>query len=401
MNVLFLSLSKAISDISNKGIYPDLLRKFIMEGHSVYIVCPYERRSKKVTSLTVKSNSHILGVKTLNITKSNLVEKGFGTLLLESQYKRAIQNHLSNIQFDLLIYATPPITFNRVIQYLQKKDKLVTYLLLKDIFPQNALDLKILSKYNPIYWYFKMKEIELYRISDYIGCMSKANVEYLLDKNPWLQKSKVEICPNSIEVNHGNEIFVDTDVYWRYHIPINVNVLLYGGNLGKPQGVDFLIEVLKSNSKRTDIIFIIAGSGTEYSKLKYSIENSKITNVRLLPMLPQVEYDKLLQISDIGLIFLDRRFTIPNYPSRLLSYLEYKKPVLMATDRNTDIGIIAEKNNFGMWVESGDIDSFNSKMNFMLTSKDRLKQMGESGFQYLLRNYSVDSSYNIIMSHFI
>ena len=55
------------------------------------------------------------------------------------------------------------------------------------------------------------------------------------------------------------------------------------------------------------------------------------------------EYDNLVQICDVGLIFLNARFTIPNFPSRLLSYTEIGKPVLAATDENTDIGKIIEE----------------------------------------------------------
>jgi hypothetical protein len=59
MNILFLSISSAVSKIENRGIYPDLLRKFAAEGHTVYIVCPAERRQK------VKTNHNIGEVKLL------------------------------------------------------------------------------------------------------------------------------------------------------------------------------------------------------------------------------------------------------------------------------------------------------------------------------------------------
>ncbi|MCZ2553024.1 glycosyltransferase WbuB, partial [Bacteroides fragilis] len=81
-------------------------------------------------------------------------------------------------------------------------------------------------------------------------------------------------------------------------------------------------------------------------------------NSMLLSSLPKKEYDDLVKACDIGLIFLDRRFTIPNYPSRLLSYLENRMPVLLATDMNTDIGRIAERNGYGFWTENGNLDTF-------------------------------------------
>ena len=73
-------------------------------------------------------------------------------------------------------------TFKKVIDYFKKRDNATTFLLLKDIFPQNAVDLGILSKRGVkgiIYRFFRKKERDLYRISDYIGCMSPANVAYV------------------------------------------------------------------------------------------------------------------------------------------------------------------------------------------------------------------------------
>lgn len=83
MNVIFLTLAR-IQDIEERGIYSDLMRKFRNESHMVYIVCPVERREELRTSLIEQNGVKILNVKTLNIQKTNVVEKGVGTLLIES-----------------------------------------------------------------------------------------------------------------------------------------------------------------------------------------------------------------------------------------------------------------------------------------------------------------------------
>lgn len=91
------------------------------------------------------------------------------------------------MKFDLIIYSTPPITFQRAVEYVKERDNAQTYLLLKDIFPQNAVDIGILSKNGwkgLIYKYFRKKEKKLYGISDRIGCMSEANCKYILSHNP-------------------------------------------------------------------------------------------------------------------------------------------------------------------------------------------------------------------------
>ena len=146
MNVIFLTMSR-LTDISQRHIYTDLLRKFRNEGHSVYIVSPNERSFGRPTELVGKDGVRILGVKTLNLQKTSVIEKGIGQVLVESQYRKAIKKYLKDVSFDLILYSTPPITFPKVIKFLKKRNpNAKTYLLLKDIFPQNAVDMGMMSK---------------------------------------------------------------------------------------------------------------------------------------------------------------------------------------------------------------------------------------------------------------
>lgn len=398
MNLLFLTVA-SITDIDSRGIYTDLMRKFRDEGHRVYIVTPLERRLNRKTALMSQKGVNILGVRTLNMQKTNVLEKGLGTLLIERQFGNAIQKYLKGIKFDLILYSTPPITFTGVVKKLKNKYQASSYLLLKDIFPQNAVDLGFFSKRSLFYSFFRHKEKQLYKISDYIGCMSPANVGFLLSHNAYVPKETVEVNPNSIELCAESEEYDKELTRKKYNLPSGLPVFIYGGNLGKPQGLDFLLQILGKNRDRKDCYFLIVGSGTEYAKIKQWFENNRISNARLLKGLPRSEYDRLVKCCDVGLLFLDPHFTIPNYPSRLLAYLENKMPVLAATDVCTDVGRIAEENGYGFWCENGDIEAFTEKLN-LLCNRELITEMGKKGYDYLVNNYLVGRSYRTIMDHF-
>lgn len=402
MNILFLSLSRIVN-ILDKGIYTDLMRKFRDEGHSVFVVTPHERRTGKKTELIDSAGVKILGVKTLNIQKTNVVEKGIGTLLIELQYKAAIKKHLAGVKFDLVLYSTPPITFTSVIRFLKKQNpQIVSYLLLKDIFPQNAVDIGMFSEKSLFNRMFRKKEIALYKNSDYIGCMSLANVKYVLEHNDFIEPSRVEVAPNSIEVDFTEKkseqiVQERATIREKYKLPIDKPIFIYGGNLGKPQGIPFLIDCLDALKKRDDIHFVIAGDGTEYGKIQNWMNSVQPQNVTLFKRLPKEDYEMLARNCDIGLIFLDHRFTIPNYPSRLLSYLAAKMPIIAATDPNTDIGSIAQENGYGYWCESNDVKAFCNCIDRILDSNR--KEMGEKGFAFLCANYQVCNTYSAIIRH--
>lgn len=401
-NLIFLTMVR-MTDIRRRGIYTDLLRKFQREGWNVYVVMPHERSAGLPTELIEDSGVHILCVKTLNLQKTNALEKGLGQVLVENQYKSAIKKYLSDVKFDLVLYSTPPITFPKVIAYLRKQNpQAMTYLLLKDIFPQNAVDLGMISKSGVkgvLYKFFRKKEKKLYALSDYIGCMSPANVEYVICHNQEVDPSRVEVAPNSFELT--TDVFRETAnsnaVRRMYELPVDKPVFIYGGNLGKPQGIPFLIKCLDANASREDCHFLIIGTGTELPKLKSWYSSRKPKSVTVMDGLPKDEYDMLVRVCDVGLIFLDHRFTIPNYPSRLLSYLENKMPVICATDPNTDMGRIAEENGYGFWCESNSVKAFTIILDKMIHS-DRLA-MGEKGFEFLKKNYLIENTYNAIMRH--
>ena len=400
MNVLFLTMSMMTS-VEHRGIYTDLMRKFRNEGWCVYVVSPSQRREGESTRLIDDNGIKKLKVKTLNLQKTTIIEKGIGQLLIESQFKNAIKKYLGDIAFDLILYSTPPITFPKVIEYAKRANpKAKTYLLLKDIFPQNAVDMGMLTKTGPkgvLYKFFRVKEKKLYALSDYIGCMSPANVEYVLKHNPEVSSKKLEIAPNSIELIETNKAG-DKSVLVKYNIPADKPVFIYGGNLGVPQGIPFLIQCLEANADREDCHFVVVGSGTYYQKLAQWYEARQPKAVTVMKGLPKEDYDRLVQICQVGLIFLDYRFTIPNYPSRLLSYLEYKMPVIACTDPNCDTGSIAEANGFGLYAPSNSVAAFTQTVDKMLASD--MAAMGEKGYQFLKENYLIEHTYNQIMKHF-
>lgn len=398
MNVLFLSLSK-VWDINEKGIYSDLLREFIKNGHNINIVTPVERKYKNKTEIIRQNKANILKVKTLNIQKTNIIEKGLGTVLIEWQFLNAIKKYYNGLTFDLILYATPPITLVKPIEYIKRRDKAKTYLMLKDIFPQNAVDIGIMRTTGVkgfLHKIFRKKEKQLYSVSDRIGCMSQANVDYLLEHNPEIPAEKVEICPNSIEIVDMSITDEEKiEMRQKYNLPQDKKIFVYGGNLGKPQGIPFLIECLKKCQDIENAFFFIVGDGTEYHKIESFVINDKPANVRLMNRLPKEDYDRLVAACDVGLIFLDHRFTIPNFPSRLLSYMQAGLPVLACTDPNTDIGKVITEGGFGWWCESKDKKVYAEFVGRACNSD--LIILGNYVRAYLRENYAVKKSYVAII----
>lgn len=399
MNLLFLTAARIVNP-EEKGIYTDLLRKFRDEGFNVYVVCPEERRYGGKTRIKAISNINILYVKSLNLQKTGLLEKGLATLSLSWLLFMAIKKYFKNIKFDILLYSTPPITYNKSISYLKKRDSALTYLLLKDIFPQNAVDLDLIQKDGLIHRYFQKEEKRLYLLSDYIGCMSDANRAYILKHCPYLPKTIVDVNPNSIDLKWLNDSKPSsTEFRKKWGISSDALICLYGGNLGKPQGIDFLIEILEHYNNDPRIFFFIIGDGTEFHKLSNWFLRVTPHNAKLINHLPKKEFDEIAKYGEAGLILLDKRFTIPNFPSRVLTYTENKMSIWVATDLTSDIGQIVKENQFGFWVENGDLDQFVIEVEKELKNKIVNITRGNKGFNYTQLHFDVNISFQKIVSH--
>ena len=127
------------------------------------------------------------------------------------------------------------------------------------------------------------------------------------------------------------------------------------------------------------------------------MQEEKLANVILEDKIPKTDYNDLLRLSDVGLISLSEDFTIPNFPSKVLSYFGNKKPVLASVDLNTDFGTILEEVKAGYWAAAGDTEDLKKKLLLIYRNASLRAQMGENGYAYMKENLLPDKAYKTII----
>ena len=370
--ILFLSISYK----DRKGsIYNDLIDSLVERGHFVTVISSSENKNIE------RNNYRLIGFNKNVTGKANLIKKGIDTVLIGRKFKKIIKSKLVNESFDLIIYATPPITLNLPVQYAKKKFNAKTYLMLKDIFPQNAVDLQMFKKSSLIYKYFRHKEKQLYNLSDKIGCMSQGNIDYLLRHNKFISKDKVEIFYNSIHIEENK--------YISNSEKNNITTFFFGGNLGVPQNINGLLDIIFNLNDYNLAKFVIVGKGSKDQIIKDYIENNNPKNLTYKEFVPQNEYEELLGKADVGLISLDPRFTIPNIPSKLPTYMKLGKPVLAITDVNTDLKDIINEVNCGWWCDARNMNEIVNLIKEICENKENQIDKGKNGFDYLCEKFDV------------
>jgi glycosyltransferase involved in cell wall biosynthesis len=377
-------------DVSeNSSMYTDLAQEFALNGHKVFVSVA---NGNIKTRIKDEGGITVLRVMTMELFNTTLLKKGLGNILLPFQVNAAINKFWKGMTFDCIIVSTPPITYLNTIIKLRKKFSSKIYLILRDIFPQNAIDLKILK--NPVLIkFFRNKEKKLYRACDSIGCMSQGNIEYIINHNPDIDKKKLHLLFNWKKINKYTQ--PDLSLEKKFGLEDKF-IALYGGNFGKPQKAEFILDLAMAMSIHTDVIFLFIGEGADKKKINDLAEKKRLNNVIFLNSLPRHQYSEVVKLCDIGLVNLSDKFTIPNIPSRTLSYWEAKIPVLAAIDANTDFGEILSSTESGLYSITGNLDSYIANFERLYADKELRTKMGANGYRFLMENCSASKSYSVI-----
>ena len=384
MRILFFTLIK-ITSFEESGIYSDMVREFVKNGHHIDYFFPNTK------SFTKKENNYSLNSIKINLQvqkTSNFFLKFLSYQLLDYKFSNLIKK--SKNHYDLLILATPSIFQSRTIKnyrlrYLNSK----ILLLLKDIFPDNALDLGILNKNFPklfLYNYFKSIEFKLYKSVNKIGVMTYLNKVYIEGRFPFL-KDKLFISPNSIEYYEVKRLTNRESL----GLPLNKTIMVFVGNIGLPQDPIFFRKIIESSPD--EIFFVIIGTGTGFIHFK-GIKNDKLLLIN--ENLSQNLIDQYLINSDYGLIILNHNFHVPNFPSKILTYLNSKLPIIAFTNSFNDLKLMASNSD-------GWITFFESKIDNYLWEKIKESLFNRAKIPYLSNNdydFSVKKQVESIIDKF-
>ena len=372
-------------------IYTDLAEELARRGHQVTVVAAEGKKYRGKTRLVQERGCEVLWVCVGDLYDVGLVKKAISQLTLQNRLISAMRHMLPERSFDVVLFEAPPVTTYRAVEFAKQRFSAHSYLMLKDIFPQNAVDLGMMRAGSVLYRFYRHKEKKLYAAADIIGCMSSANRQYILSHNPEIPADKVEIFPNTKRVGSipASESRMST-LREKYGIPATAVVFLFGGNMGKAQAPEFLCAAAERLKEELNIFFLFVGRGTEKEKIRRRI--SSLKNALYLENLPRDEYERLAAECDVGILCLNPCFTIPNYPSRILSYMECALPVVAATDSNTDIPALIEEAECGVCCSSGNLEEFIEKVTILAADAKSRATMGKNGRHYLEKNLCVERS---------
>ena len=247
----------------------------------------------------------------------------------------------NDLQWDLIIWYSPSIFFGPLIWKMKRSAGCKTYLILRDIFPEWALDLGLIRK-GVTYAFFKLIANFQYSTADTIGVQTKSNLTYLTD---WADRPhrNLQVLQNwqTPRKNIGSSInVINTSLAGR-------KIFAYIGNMGIAQGMDIFIDLAEKLNNNKDLGFLFVGRGSEVLRLKASIKELSLSNILFFDEIDPQEIPGLLEQCHIGLLALDPRHTTHNIPGKFLTYILASLPVLARVNAGTDLAHLIEVEGVG------------------------------------------------------
>lgn len=392
MRVLFI-FSRHSKDSRDSTLTKDLADSFYKLGHDITVVTMNERRNNEATHLANENGYNVLRIKTTNYFNINKFEKIFTILTMPFLLKNGILKYLGREQFDLIITHTPFMASHKIIRPLKKHFNCPAFLLLWDLFPQNAMDLGII-KNKLIARYFKKQEKQNLISFEQIFCTSPGNIKYLSEHYLYLDRSKINFQYNYATVK-PKPVINKSELRAQYGYSDDNIILLFGGNMGVPQQLENIIALAQKTQNDTRIKYLFIGSGTELPRIKILVNNMGLDNIQFIDQLPREDYEFVSSMCDIGLVSLDKRFTIPNFPSKTADYFKLGLPILASLDKVaiTDYGyFLTNIAKAGRYAEACDIDNLYQELYQLIDNPQLCAELSINGRAFYESELNVDNA---------
>ena len=319
----------------------DLASEFVLQGHNVIVITPVAGQKRPWLD-EVSNGITVLRISAPKTKNISLIRRAFSEVLLPFFMMWGFRKSpYFPLKLDGIIWYSPSIFFGPLVHMLKKKNDCKSYLILRDIFPDIAIDLGILKR-GLIYRFFKSIESYQYSLADIIGVQSQSNLKYLHD---WAKRPKryLEVLQNwltSRPIIDSNFSIADTPLAGK-------TVIVYAGNMGLMQGIDIVLELAEKLLVRDDVGILLLGRGSELPRLKHEASLRGLKNILFHDEIPPGEVPALLSQCHIGLLLLDPRLKTHNIPGKLISYMHAGLPILARVNFGNDLLDIIRSNEIG------------------------------------------------------
>lgn len=392
MNILFLFVS--LPDLSNVGgLFPSLIHEFAKHGHKVFVSS--KGKNIKKTKISEEGGIPVLRIKCPDFTGvSSNVKKALAYQEYVIKQRYYIKKYWGKEKIDLIFSHSLPPELAYIVGGLKRHFKCKFYLEVPDYTWEDAVAYGYFGKNSPIGLYYRFWEKKMFKNADFIGVPTRGNVSFVRNLYPWIEEKRFAVFPfwqKAISAEKDESLKESLGLKDKF-------VVIYGGSVGAAQRIEHFVELAETCTEYKDMVFLLLGRGSYLPVIKQMAEDKNLTNVMFQDFIPQQDYLRLLASCDVGMIILNEKMATPNFPSKSMSYLNMRVPILAALDHVTDFGVYLEENGAGLWGYSDDIETLKGQLLKYYNSKELREETARRGYELFFNNMTPECAYNYISS---
>lgn len=334
---------------SAANLMAELAEELAERNHHVTVITSWPKYNlaektelSSIQAYQQQGNITIVRVKSLPHHKVNFIVRGIAQLTLPFLFKRQLKKY-QLYQQDAVIVYTPPLPLARIGAWLKQQG--ARFILnVQDIFPQNAIDLNILTN-TVLIRFFKRMEKKAYHAADVITAHSDGNKKLLTQSHPSIE-NKTVVLPNWVDLKPFQQLHNKKD--FRHLFALNDKfVIIFAGVIGPSQALDRIVNAAHQLLHLPKLCFLFVGDGTSRQCLQQYVSKHNITNVLFRDFISAHDYPDLLKSCDVGLISLSPDNKTPVVPGKLLGYMAAGKPVLAFLNKESDGHVLIKQAQCG------------------------------------------------------
>lgn len=373
----------------------ELALDFIDNGHEVTVITPSVNLQPKKLDVIQIDGVNIWRFANGPVKNVGKVKRAINETFMSFNAWRAISSNVSKDTFDGVVYYSPSVFFGSLVRRITKKCQCKSYLILRDLFPQWAIDAGMIKEKSLITRYFRYFESLSYKSADAIGLMSDRNLELFQSIHPELSNTHVLFNWASIK---PSESFLDNEsIRSRLELKDKV-IFFYGGNIGHAQDMKNLMKLAKGLKSEEKAHFLFIGQGDEVELITSLKNDWNLANVTILPSITQAEFKKVLAEVDVGLFSLAKHHTAHNFPGKLLGYMVESLPILGSVNPENDLQKIINQANAGSVFINGEDKKLLCEAQKLFADVNLRNIQGKAAFDLLQKEFSVSTATQNILS---
>ena len=391
MNVLLVTdVYRPLCTSAANQIY-DLAQAFAKAGHQVSIIIPTSKQSQPVI-FTQQEGIELVRVKAWQTKDVNYLRRTFAEWInpIVMWYRLRTNQIFTARQYQGIIWYSPSIFWGPLIASLKKHFKSPSYLILRDIFPDWALDLGLI-KPGLLYQFFMWAQHNQNCQANVIGLQSPNNLTYFRIRNSTLE-AKLEVLWNWAEKIPESACTIDfsqTKLAGR-------KIFVYAGNMGLAQGMETLIEFVGVMKQDRRVGFAFVGRGSEVERLKKLVVSMNLDNALFFDEIDPSQIPGLYRQCFFGLITLDRRQSTHNIPGKFLSYLQAGLPVIAFVNPGNDLIDLIADHQLGQCFINEDLASISEQIEVIYKQYQADLGLAERCRQVNKQYFAASSACNLI-----